>query len=159
MHHLGAGESEGTEGLGFGHAAADGDGPGAEQEARLGDEVVGVDGDLDSRLGEDGGVLFEQAHGFGLSAGTVEERERDPGAVREFVGNQVAFGAVLEHEFEAKLVGEAQGGHDVVGAMGVEVDGALALQDFDERFEGEVAIRGEDVSPFLTASSWRLSRC
>ena len=59
MKHLGRVDSQGAEGCVFGHAAADGDGARAQEEARFGDEVVRIDGDLDARLVQDGGVLLQ----------------------------------------------------------------------------------------------------
>ena len=68
--------------------------------------------------------------------------------LRQDVGDTVAFGGVLEDQFEAEFLGEADGGHEVVSAVAVEVDGSLVLQDFHERFEREVAVRGR--RPFLS---------
>ena len=65
--------------------------------------------------------------GFRLAAGAVDQRERhEDAAPGQFLGDAIAFGAMLQDEFEAELLGEADGRHDVVGAMAMEMDGALA---------------------------------
>ena len=66
----------------------------------------------------------------------------DTGILRfdQFVGDAIALGGVLQDDLEVELLGDAQGGHQVVGAMAVEVDGALAFQHLDERFQGQVGV-------------------
>ncbi len=48
---------------------------------------------------------------------------------------------MLQNDLEAELLAEANRSHDVVGAMAMEVDGALFLQDLHERIEIDVALR------------------
>ena len=47
------------------------------------------------------------------------------------VQQKVGFGTVLEDDLEAELLGQAGDGHDVVGAMRMEMDGPLAIEHFD----------------------------
>src|SRR4051812_3138749 len=48
---------------------------------------------------------------------------------------------MLQDEFEAELLGQAHRGHDVVGAMAMEMNGALLLEHLDERVEIDVPSR------------------
>src|SRR5438046_1310792 len=82
-----------------------------------------------------------QAHPVGLAGGAVDERQRRRNLLlRQDVGHAVTFSGMLQYQFEAELLGDAHGGHEVVGAMAVEVHGTFTFEHLDERLESDVAI-------------------
>ena len=92
-------------------------------------------------LFQDRRVLFEQPDHLRLAAGAIDERQRHGNLLlRQHVRDAIALGRVLQHELEAELLADADRGQQVVGAVAVEVNRALAFQHLDERFESDVAI-------------------
>ena len=87
-------------------------------------------------------AAFVEAHVLGLDLASRgvdhDDRARDPRG-RDLVGHLPRLAHVLESHPEAELLREPQHGQDVVVAVGVEVDHALALEDLDERLQAEVA--------------------
>ena len=121
---------EGGEGV---HTGLDGE-PCAEGEVLFRDDgVVGDDADLEAGLGEDAGGLEGLVDQLDL-AGVGEGGAHGHGDVGadQFVNDEVALGAVFDGDLDAELLGDAQGGADIVGAVGVGLEGHLALEDGDE---------------------------
>ena len=92
------------------------------------------------------GVVRNGVGRLHLVAPPVGERRR-AGVVRgDLLRHLVALEDVLERrDLEAHLVGEANEHQDLVGAVAVRVDEALALEHFDERVELQIAARREHV--------------
>ena len=110
------------------------------QEVDRDDGVVGRDRDADASCGD----LREVADGAvaQLDLGARgEHRPEDHGdvALGEHVRDLVALGAVVDDEPVAELVGEADGGRDVVVAVGVLVPDQLAVEHPHQGLLGEVA--------------------
>ena len=104
--------------------------------------AVGVDRDEDPFARHDGRVVGDGVGRFDLVAPPVGERRRAGAVRRDLLRDLVAFEHVLERrDLEAHLFGEADEHQDFVGAVAMRVDQALALEDFDERFELQVAAR------------------
>ena len=59
---------------------------------------------------------------------------------RDLVGHHPALAHVLQHEPEAELLAQPQHGHDVVGAVGVVVHHAGAVQHLQQHLQPQVAL-------------------
>ena len=104
--------------------------------------VVGVDRRDDAFARHQRGVVRDRVDRFDLVAPPVGEGRR-AGAVRgDLLRHLVALEHVLERgDLEAELVGDAEQHQDLVGAIRMRVDEALAFEDLDERLELQVAPR------------------
>ena len=108
--------------------------------------VVGVDRDEHALVRHQRGVVRNGVGRFHLVAPPVGEGGR-AGAVRgDLLGHLVALEHVLEGgDLEAHLVGEADQHQDLVGAIAVRVNQALAFEHLDQRVELQIAARREHV--------------
>ena len=96
---------------------------------------VGGEGDGHVRLlGQDAGGVKRAAVNLHL-AGSGQVRADDAADLLfvEHVGNLVALGAVLDDVIKAELLGDADGGEDVVRAVGVHPAAHLAADNRDQR--------------------------
>jgi hypothetical protein len=108
--------------------------------------AVGVDRDGDALRRHDRRVAGNRVFRFDLVAPPVGECRAAGVVRRDLFRHFVAFEHVLEgRDFEAHLLSEADHHQDFVGAIAVHVHEALALEDFDERVELEIAPGRGDV--------------
>jgi hypothetical protein len=49
--------------------------------------------------------------------------------------------SVMQDQVEAEFFGNADSCHQIVGTMAMKVNGALSLQDFNERLQAKIDIR------------------
>ena len=133
VQHLGGTESQGLERRGFREPAAHRQAGGPQQERDSVTEssvlIASLTPAFSSRVAFCSIMSSISALPPGLS-GMVSET----GILRlgQLGGNLVGLGAMLEHDLETKLLGEADNSHDVVGPMRMEMDGPLAIEHLDQ---------------------------
>src|SRR5208283_654228 len=108
--------------------------------------VVGIERYKHALPGEQRGVVGDGVVSFDFVAPPVAEGG-DAGAVGlDLRGDFIAFESVLQRgDFETELLGHAQQHQNLVGAVAMGVDQALALENLDQRLELEIATRREDA--------------
>ncbi len=88
--------------------------------------------------GEGEGHVFEVA--VGAAHGGVDD---DGNAGRfDFLEEEVGLGGAIEDEFEAEFFAEAEGGGDVLMALGVDEERGLFVQNIDEGLQLNVGRGG-----------------
>ena len=101
---------------------------------------IGVEGDQHADIVHEGAVVGNRVHHLDLVRPPVAERAGARAVGGDGVGHLVALEHVLEGPHgEAELVGEADEHEDLVLAVAVAVNDALAVEDLDERVELQVA--------------------
>jgi hypothetical protein len=111
------------------------------------DRVVGDDAHLDPGVGQAAGVGQGAVAQLHLGAGGQQGADQDGHApLGQPVGEHDGLGAVVDDQAVAELVGQAQGGGDVVGPVAVLAPGDLALQDQGQRLPAQVPL-GRLVAP------------
>ena len=104
--------------------------------------AVGVDRDEHAALRHQRRVVGDGVVRLDLVGPPVGERRGAGAVLRDLVGDLVALEHVLQRgDAEAEFLGDAQQLQDLVGAVGVRVHEALALEHLDQRLELEVARR------------------
>jgi hypothetical protein len=140
--NLRVGEGDGGEGAGARHAGADAKRGRAEEKARVGDAVIGVESHEHAGLFEDRAVVEFEVARLEFAAGGIDDDDRagDLGG-GDLRGDLPAFRDMVEHDLEAEFPGEPQDGRDVVVAVRVALDDALPIQHLDQLLKREVARR------------------
>ena len=117
-----------VEGLFAGHSCAHGECRRAQEPARIGDAVVGVESDQDAGAIEYGGVGETGVARLDLSAWAVDHRRAQTDArCRDLVRHLVPFRPMLQHDSQPKLPGQAQNRGDVIMRVRVVLHQPLAF--------------------------------
>ena len=144
-------ECHGLQSRGGVETATDGGGGCSQEEAAFGHRVVGVDMDLDAPAGQFCPALLDEIDDLGLSAGTVDDGHRDRHAGGgDLVDHLVGLGPVLDDQVEIEFAFQSQHREDVVGAVGVEVDGPSSGQYLGQWLERQITIRRHGLLVLLT---------
>ena len=92
-----------------------------------------------ARTFEDTRCFQPRFHRFQLAARAVDQDVRYRNACRrQFLGHLPGFHPVLDQHLESELALQPQHGHNIVGAVSVEMDQTLAGQDFAQRLFTEI---------------------
>lgn len=149
--NLGRIDGAGGEGDFLWEAVGGGEGGLEVDDAGFGDVglVAGLEGEGDAFFMELGGE--SEGHVFEIAEGAAHGGVDDDGDIGgfNFVEEEVGFGGPIEDEIEAELLAKAEGGGDVLMALGIDEERGLFVEDVDESEELDVSIRGVFFVIFL----------
>ncbi len=108
--------------------------------------MIGADGNRRRRLFQNGGVVHALVGQLRLGAVPKDGAGDDLRAVlRQQIGDAVGLGAVDDDALQSELLGDTDGGGDVVRPVGVDVDGKFPPKDREQRLQLQVKFRGIGV--------------
>ncbi len=131
-------DGDGTQGIPFPQALLGGQGRAKGEMLDAGDGMVGGDGHRHAGLSENpGGFEVGGADLLFVTGGKGGADDGGKAACGDLVGDEMAFGTVVEGQSQAKLLGDADGGEDVIGAVNVGLEGDLAVKEIPITFHSE----------------------
>ena len=104
--------------------------------------IVGVEGHLHSRLLQARRTADAEVDGLRLAARRVDHGEAHADMpLGQLIGYLARFRSVVHHHAVVKFIGQAKYSHHVVGAVGMVVHDALAVENLHHGVQSQVVIR------------------